>query len=381
MWVEIPAGTRVVFQGYYNLRIMGRITATGSPEDRIVFTSSHPELFTIDADTTGAWNGILFTQTGWANGISDFAFCEFSYSKATSQRDRGGVFSLLGNIPVRIVNCIFHNNLAHYGGAIYMSEFAQPTVASCLFTRNYALESASVFFCQDAFPDIRLCTIYSNTVLNDDILLDTAAIYSHCGKPIISGSILWNNPTAYYDSLQCRHCKGTYVRWNDIQRGHDGEDNIDADPMFMMDGTFPLSLSDGSSCIDQVPAEVYEPFTLDLAGIARPYGPLADMGCFELLPGQFAEDSAPDTGNPTLSVFPNPFNPETTIRFSLSSPAVVRLHIYNIRGQLVTRLVNGRLEAGVHQIVWNAGDYGSGVYLARLESGQRVHLSKLLLLK
>ncbi len=84
--------------------------------------------------------------------------------------------------------------------------------------------------------------------------------------------------------------------------------------------------------------------------------------------------------------YPNPFNPSTTISFSLPKTAPVKLVIYNIRGQKVKSLLNESLEAGNHRVVWDGRDdtnrsVGSGVYYTRLEQNGTVKVSKMMLLK
>ncbi|MCD4829797.1 MAG: T9SS type A sorting domain-containing protein [Candidatus Cloacimonetes bacterium] len=84
--------------------------------------------------------------------------------------------------------------------------------------------------------------------------------------------------------------------------------------------------------------------------------------------------------------FPNPFNPVTTIRFSMSSPGKVELKVYNIRGRLVRTLTSERYEAGVHEIRWEGdNDSGrnvaSGVYFYRLSTPHLTEVRKALLLK
>jgi len=86
------------------------------------------------------------------------------------------------------------------------------------------------------------------------------------------------------------------------------------------------------------------------------------------------------------SNYPNPFNPSTTINFSLPKTAPVRLVIYNIRGQKVKELLNESLEGGNHNVVWNGRDDGnrpvaSGVYFARLEQSGVTKISKMMLMK
>ena len=86
--------------------------------------------------------------------------------------------------------------------------------------------------------------------------------------------------------------------------------------------------------------------------------------------------------------YPNPFNPTTTIEYSLSKSGHVSLIIYNLLGQEVTRLINGIQNAGYHKVTWDASNMASGVYLYRLEvKGRRsasptfVQTRKMVLLK
>ena len=71
--------------------------------------------------------------------------------------------------------------------------------------------------------------------------------------------------------------------------------------------------------------------------------------------------------------FPNPFNPETQIRFQLPSAGSVALRVYDVLGQEVRTLVEGQLPAGVHKVEWDGRDnrdreVASGVYFYALEA-------------
>lgn len=66
--------------------------------------------------------------------------------------------------------------------------------------------------------------------------------------------------------------------------------------------------------------------------------------------------------------FPNPFNPSTTIRYALPQDSRVRLQIVNTLGQVVQTLVDGVEAAGYRQVEWNASNFASGMYFARLET-------------
>jgi hypothetical protein len=83
---------------------------------------------------------------------------------------------------------------------------------------------------------------------------------------------------------------------------------------------------------------------------------------------------------------PNPFNPLTTIRFTLAGRADVTLTIYDVRGRAVATLVHRSLNAGDHAYLWDgkntAGDaVDSGVYFCRLVSGNQTLTRKMVLLK
>jgi hypothetical protein len=84
--------------------------------------------------------------------------------------------------------------------------------------------------------------------------------------------------------------------------------------------------------------------------------------------------------------YPNPFNPTTTIRFGIPQEGMVRLSIYNIRGQLVKVLIDGVRSAGYDFVTWDGSNaqaqpVGTGVYFTRLESNGVVKTNKILLLK
>lgn len=65
---------------------------------------------------------------------------------------------------------------------------------------------------------------------------------------------------------------------------------------------------------------------------------------------------------------PNPFNPTTSIAFSVPASGAVRLVVYDLLGQRVATLVNGDLAAGQHEIHFSASDLGTGAYVYRLET-------------
>jgi agmatine/peptidylarginine deiminase len=79
--------------------------------------------------------------------------------------------------------------------------------------------------------------------------------------------------------------------------------------------------------------------------------------------------------------YPNPFNPSTTIEFSLNFAAQVELGIYNSLGEKVTTLHKGRLRAGIHRFTWHAKNLGSGIYFYKITTQNFRKINKVMLLK
>ncbi|MBI3787984.1 MAG: T9SS type A sorting domain-containing protein [Ignavibacteriales bacterium] len=79
--------------------------------------------------------------------------------------------------------------------------------------------------------------------------------------------------------------------------------------------------------------------------------------------------------------YPNPFNGQTTVRFSLDRREYLRLAIYDILGREVAVLVEKELDAGVYNTQWIAGNLGSGVYLVRLQTAHNALAQKIIYMK
>ena len=83
---------------------------------------------------------------------------------------------------------------------------------------------------------------------------------------------------------------------------------------------------------------------------------------------------------------PNPFNPETSIRFDLPQESIVCLEVFDVVGQKVRTLVSEQRSAGTHRVVWDGADetgtlVSSGIYVYRLQAGSFAQVRRMLLLK
>jgi len=103
-------------------------------------------------------------------------------------------------------------------------------------------------------------------------------------------------------------------------------------------------------------------------------------------PTAVPEIEKPVVTNMLAQNHPNPFNPQTTISFSLPQNGRAELAVYNVRGELVKTLVSGPMTAGENVVTWNGTDsagkpVGTGVYFYRLRAAGRTEVRKMLLLK
>jgi hypothetical protein len=93
------------------------------------------------------------------------------------------------------------------------------------------------------------------------------------------------------------------------------------------------------------------------------------------------EEFVPQPLTFSLSAYPNPFNPATTLTFSLPHDATVSLVIYDLLGREMRRLHDAPATSGVHRVSFDASDLPSGIYVARLQAGATTISQKLVMLK
>ncbi len=102
--------------------------------------------------------------------------------------------------------------------------------------------------------------------------------------------------------------------------------------------------------------------------------------------GTSIEDGVTPALKLSATNYPNPFNPNTTIAFSVPENGMTKVRVFNLKGQLVNTLVNGEMTAGSHTVNWNGTDAGgqavsSGVYFLRVDNNSRSTTRKMLLSK
>ena len=116
------------------------------------------------------------------------------------------------------------------------------------------------------------------------------------------------------------------------------------------------------------------------------------VGCYTIpTPGEsnatcFDNNLSNDKINRTIGfdlsgVYPNPFNPTTTIEYDISENMYVSIDICNVKGQIIENLNKGFHTQGKYYIKWDASHFSSGIYLVRVNAGLLVDYQKLMLIK
>ena len=289
----------------------------------------------------------------------------------------GGGLSFVTCNPVLENSIVSDNSASYKGGGIY-SGGSTIVLTRVSITANVGPNNGGGIYLNSSDLIADNITISDNYASNGG-----GGIYCFSSHPCLLNCILWNdypNEVYFFDQ---GFTNTITVSYSDIQGGENGivtnnngtvnwlAGNIDEDPLFVDAANGDYHLTASSPCIDAG----------DPNSPLDPDGTIADMGAFYFDQNAEIEDSELHGAKYSLSNFPNPFNPETTISYQLPVDHNVDLKVFNIKGQLVETLVNDYKPAGEHSIIWNAEKQASGIYFVRLETGNKEHIKKMILLR
>ncbi|MCD4797103.1 MAG: hypothetical protein K8R49_08050, partial [Candidatus Cloacimonetes bacterium] len=271
----------------------------------------------------------------------------------------GGIISYCGEMVIRN-NLISQNHSDIYGGGIHVEisgfvEIANNRIsansshrggaicfhaenAGGIIKNNLVIENIADYIYLDFDYQTESLELINNTFAYN--VVDSLGICIY--NAVLINNILWENADEEIIS------SNVAVRYCNIQGGWEGEGNIDEDPCFINPDIGLYTLSMYSPCIGAGIDEIeiggtwyYAPLS-DIEGSPRPNpaGSMPDMGAYESFLGEpqvgITQNQLPKTDH-QLSNYPNPFNPSTTISFSLTTEDTesTELVIYNLKGQKI----------------------------------------------
>jgi len=229
-------------------------------------------------------------------------------------------------------------------------------------------------------PYISNCIISDNT--GNGIECDTSV-------PEIIYNDVWNNTSGNFRN--CGDYVGVAVTTNVNGDPCDSYNNISMDPLYLDAWNGDFILTENSPCID-AGTNTIDGYTFPVADCAGNYriwdgdgngSEIVDMGAYEYGASVGIEEQSIEIQDFTLyQNYPNPFNPVTTISYALANSAHVELSVYNLNGQLVKSLFEGKQVKGMHKAEFNGADLTSGVYIFSLKAdGKTVQSKKMIMLK
>lgn len=342
------------------------------------------------AGTYREGGGILITLASPVIKYNRIVNNEASNLSGVTSAGGGGIRAGDGN-PLIEGNFIAYNK-GRYGAGLVLN-YTGAMVRNNIFYRNTGGEDfgGGGIWALEAGPAPKI--IINNVVVeNSSTAKGGGGLYIWSASLQLRNNIICKNTGGTTPNIRLVSGAALSAEYNLIEGGYSGTGNFDGNPMFLSDFT----LSPGSPCIDAGDTSIIyndledsanpgfpkEPSKGTLRNDAGAYG-----GPYIITYSQIINPVEEETGAAIPEKFnlfgnyPNPFNPETVISYSLPRGEYVVLKIYNSLGEEVTTLVNELQNAGIHKIKFAAYELPSGIYFYRIQSGDFVQTKKMILMK
>jgi len=280
-------------------------------------------------------------------------------------------------LNIELDSCTFYDNECDisYGGAMYIYGGVSK-ISNCTFYNNGAPDGGVIYSDGDS-------TIIENSTFSSNSVIENGIIYCRDSSFILKNSIIAFSTKG--EAIFCEGLTDVSLTCCDIYGNEDGDwvgciagqyginGNFSTDPLFCQPDSLDFHLAALSDCL---PENNWFNCGVLIGAIG--------LGCDALV--GVNDENKKNEHLYLMQNHPNPFNPTTTISFSLPERNKATLSVFNLEGKLVKTLVNGVLEAGQNQIAWDGtnssgNQVASGVYFYSLKAGNSTLTKKMVLLK
>ena len=440
----IDPGTLLIYFNYgTDIDVNGSITISGNDGDEVVLagnpdtnglwngiriTSNDP----LNIISNCVFSGFRNTAVSLSSASVSISECTFKDGNVTTSAP--GIFKIIGCNNLTFSDLyVYRNSIADGAGFAYLNNSSNIVFDKVVMANNEISQSELItsqastidltnslvvnnegrnrlfYLISTSYLNVVNCTVANNTLTSP---VDMKGIFFPYDGTLDMTNCIVDNPGE--NEIYIMSSPIVNVTYTAIRGGYAGTGNIDTennDPLFTdpsegsgLDyvGLSNWTLQTGSPCIDAGNPDasyndIEDPQNSGMA-LAPALGTVTnDMGAYGFngcLPTENVLVANDDNFIPqakdfkvSQDIYPNPFNPTTNIELNIGkTPENVKLHVYNIRGQLVKTLVNNEVMSGTKNITWDGTDnnnspVSTGVYFSNLNVGNKTSTKKMVLLK
>lgn len=332
-------------------------------------------LYTSDAGQS--WNGQMIAPDGKINLVSGYHTANYAplfenFGQVDVAVDNNGVFHAVANGYGLVFNATGDTAIGNSFPVLYWNSNSNTWKA----ISSQAIDTIQAI--SNYYPTNSIGQAYPSVSISED------------GQVIY---VMWTGPqlNSQGELDTANNGAGTTYYWRDLYHAY----STDGGTTWTYGGVFPgmsntLSEVFGHAAqhLQQVNPTTYRAHIIYLADQTTGVGPFdAVLTDNDLIYTTYditvtSADPSPVANSFDLAQnYPNPFNPSTNIRYSLAERSNVTIKVYDILGNEVATLVNQVKEAGNHNVVFNAANLASGMYIYTINAGNFTATKKMMLLK